>query len=196
MSKTSHTRQNILEKAFELIYKNGYQSTSVDDIIATIAVTKGAFYYYFKTKDKMGVAIINEILKPSMQDTFIIPLENSSNPIEKIYEMIHFFLFENPFMKFEYGCPTGNLINDTSNRHIEISKAMNELIFDWQTSFEKAIQRSIEKGILKNNIDPKQITYFIISSYWGIRHFSKVYNNNDCYYNYLKELRRYLDNLK
>jgi TetR/AcrR family transcriptional repressor of nem operon len=71
MKKAESTRLNILQKAFELIYVNGYQTTSVDDIIATTKVTKGAFYYHFKTKDEMGIAIINEILKPTLSAGFI-----------------------------------------------------------------------------------------------------------------------------
>jgi TetR/AcrR family transcriptional regulator, transcriptional repressor for nem operon len=65
MSKATATRLNLLQKAFELIYTKGYQTTSIDDILATTQVTKGAFYYHFKTKDDMGLAIIHEILKPS-----------------------------------------------------------------------------------------------------------------------------------
>lgn len=43
MKKSANTRATILQQAFELIYKKGYQSTSIDEIIATTKVTKGAF---------------------------------------------------------------------------------------------------------------------------------------------------------
>ncbi|GAA6766408.1 hypothetical protein AAFH68_23500 [Flavobacterium sp. CGRL1] len=52
MSKAVNTRLTILHKAFELIYTKGYQTTSVDEIIATTQVTKGAFYYHLKIKMK------------------------------------------------------------------------------------------------------------------------------------------------
>jgi AcrR family transcriptional regulator len=58
MKKSAATRLMILEKAFELIYAKGYQTTSIDDIIATTKVTKGAFYYHFKTKDEMGLLLL------------------------------------------------------------------------------------------------------------------------------------------
>ena len=61
MKKAEAKRLNILRKAFELVYVNGYLTTSINDIIATTKVTKGAFYYHFKTKDEMGLAIVNEI---------------------------------------------------------------------------------------------------------------------------------------
>jgi len=60
MSKAQDTRMTILRKAFELIYRQGYQATSIDEIIATTAVTKGALFYHFKNKEEMGLAIINE----------------------------------------------------------------------------------------------------------------------------------------
>ena len=52
--KAAATRLNILQKAFGLVYQNGYRTTSVDDIIATTQVTKGAFFYHFKHKDGNG----------------------------------------------------------------------------------------------------------------------------------------------
>src|SRR5690606_27776609 len=85
MKKAEATRLTILQKAFELIYVKGYQTTSIDDIIATTQVTKGAFYYHFKTKDEMGVAIINEILKPTLSNSFIKPLQKDQNPLDGIY---------------------------------------------------------------------------------------------------------------
>lgn len=43
MKKSQATRIDILKKAFQLIYPKGYQATSIDDILATTKVTKGAF---------------------------------------------------------------------------------------------------------------------------------------------------------
>lgn len=196
MTKASNTRHSILEKAFDLIYKKGYQTTSIDEIIATTKVTKGAFYYHFKTKDEMGIAIINEIVKPTMQNAFIIPLQNASKPIEDIYLMTKSLLLENPYLKPEYGCPASNLTQEMTPWNFEFSKALNELILDWQVTIENSIKTEIENGNVRNNISPKQVAYFIISSYWGIRNFGKIYNNTDCYEAYLKELKLYLNSLK
>src|SRR3954467_13407140 len=112
MSKAANTRFTILQKAFELIYANGYQATSIDDIIATTQVTKGAFYYHFKTKDEMGLAIINELLKPSFAATFIKPLLSEGNTIDKIYDMMYEILMKNDFLKVEYGCPAANFTQE------------------------------------------------------------------------------------
>ena len=103
MKKAAATRLNILQKAFELIYARGYQATSIDEIIATTQVTKGAFFYHFKNKDEMGLAIIEEMLKPTLNNSFISPLERDENPIPAIYNLMRHLLTRDKFLKPEYG---------------------------------------------------------------------------------------------
>lgn len=195
MKKASATRHSILEKAFEIIYTKGYQTTSIDEIIATTKVTKGAFYYHFKTKDEMGLAIINEILKPTMKNDFIKPLQDAKNPIKEIYDMTKGLLLENPFLKLEYGCPAGNLAQEMTPWNVEFGKALAELTSEWQQAIENSIKNARENGTVRDSVDPQQVAYFIMSGYWGIRNFGKVYNNTDCYHSYLKELKIYLNSL-
>jgi len=195
MTKASTTRHTILEKAFEIIYTKGYQTTSIDEIIATTKVTKGAFFYHFKTKDEMGLAIINEIVKPTMQNAFIKPLLDSKNPIKAIYDMTKALLFDNPFLKLEYGCPAGNLTQEMTPWNVEFGKALSELILEWQQTIENCIKSGKANGTVRKNVNTQQVAYFIMSGYWGIRNFGKVYNSADCYHSYLKELKIYLNNL-
>lgn len=195
MTKASSTRQTILNKAFEIIYTKGYQTTSIDEIIATTKVTKGAFYYHFKTKDDMGLAIINEILKPTMQEAFIKPLKEAKNPIKEIYDMLKTLLFDTPLLKFEYGCPAGNLTQEMTPWNAAFGKALSELILEWQHTIENCIEGGKANGTVKETVNAQQVAYFIMSSYWGIRNFGKVHNSPECYHPYLNELEIYLNKL-
>ncbi|KIQ22128.1 MULTISPECIES: TetR/AcrR family transcriptional regulator [Flavobacterium] len=196
MSKAANTRLTILQKAFELIYSKGYQTTSIDDIIATTQVTKGAFYYHFKTKDEMGVAIIEEILRPTMLESFIKPVENSANPIEDFYNMISYLLLDDPFLQVKYGCPVGNLTQEMTPWNNQFSKALTELVDQWKITIEKAVANAQKSGLIRKDVNGEQVAYFIMSGYWGIRNFGKLQDNNSCYIVYLKEFRNYLNSLK
>jgi TetR/AcrR family transcriptional regulator, transcriptional repressor for nem operon len=196
MAKASDTRFSILQKSFELIYTKGYQATSIDDIIATTNLTKGAFYYHFKSKDEMGIAIIEEIVKTSMKSVFSKSLENSVNPTHDLYAMIKHLLFDNPFLKLEYGCPAGNLTQEMTPWNKEFSNALSDAVKDLQLIIEKSIKKGRTLGLIRNDVNPKQVAYFIMSGYWGIRNFGKLYNSTDCYKSYLKELKFYLKSLK
>ena len=54
MAKTSSdTCSRIVRAAWELFYENGYDDTTVDDIVARSKTSKGSFYHYFIGKDAL-----------------------------------------------------------------------------------------------------------------------------------------------
>lgn len=47
------TKSIIIEAAWELFYEQGYDETTVDQIIEKSATSKGSFYHYFNSKDEL-----------------------------------------------------------------------------------------------------------------------------------------------
>jgi TetR/AcrR family transcriptional repressor of nem operon len=196
MKKAEATRSMILHKAFELIYVKGYQTTSIDDIIATTQVTKGAFYYHFKTKDEMGLAIINEVLKPTLASSFIEPLQGEQDPLNAIYNLMDSLLMKNEFLKVEYGCPASNFTQEMTPWNSEFNKALNELTREWTEAITATIERGKKSGVIRKEVNAKQVTTFVMSGYWGIRNLGKLENSKKVYISYLKQLKIYLNSLK
>lgn len=54
------TRQNLIAVATDLIRRNGYMATTVDEICARAGVTKGAFFHHFETKDRLAEACLEQ----------------------------------------------------------------------------------------------------------------------------------------
>jgi len=196
MSKASETRFNILQKAFELIYVKGYQATSIDDIIANTKVTKGAFFYHFKNKEEMGLAVINEIMFPLSNEKSFTSLEQSTNPVRDIYGLIKYLLLDHPFIQMKYGCPAANLTQEMSPINDDFSIALAKLVSRWHKAIEANINSGKKAGMIKSNTSGQQVAYFVMSGYWGIRNFGKLQSNEDCYIFYLKELKKYLKTLE
>ena len=48
-----NTRSRIVSAAWELFYENGYDDTTVDDIVERSGTSKGSFYHYFAGKDAL-----------------------------------------------------------------------------------------------------------------------------------------------
>jgi len=196
MKKAEATRLNILQKAFELIYVKGYQTTSIDEILATTQVTKGAFYYHFKNKDEMGLAIIDELLKPSFDATFIQPLEKEKNTAKALYDMMYELLMKNDFLKVEYGCPASNFTQEMAPWNKAFTKALNNLSEQWKQAIIKAVETGKKNGMVNAKTDGEQVAVFIMSGYWGIRNLGKLKNSKSVYQVYLKQLKNYLETLR
>ncbi|RWX03767.1 TetR/AcrR family transcriptional regulator [Flavobacterium cerinum] len=194
MSKAAATRLNILQKAFELVYKNGYRTTSIDEIIATTQVTKGAFFYHFKNKDEMGIAMINEVMYPGLYNDMVVPLVNSSEPITEIYDSMHALLLENPFFIVKYGCPAINLVEEMASYNETFKTALGRLTSQWQEAIATALENGKAAGKIRQDVNTAQVAQFILSGYGGIRNLGKIYGK-EIYTGHLNELKNYLNNL-
>jgi TetR/AcrR family transcriptional regulator, transcriptional repressor for nem operon len=196
MKKAEATRLSILQKSFELIYTKGYQTTSIDDILATTQVTKGAFYYHFKNKDEMGLAIINELLKPNFAAAFMRPLQSGGDPVKVVYDMMYQLLMKNEFMKVEHGCPAANFTQEMAPWHKDFTIALNDLADQWKNAIIQCIKNGKKSGSIRADVKPEQVAVFIMSGYWGIRNIGKLNNSKSVYLIYLKQLKDYLNSLQ
>jgi len=62
ITKEYHVRKNeLLDTAQELFFTKGYRRTSVDAIIKKVGVSKGTFYYYFKSKEDLMNTLVKRM---------------------------------------------------------------------------------------------------------------------------------------
>lgn len=184
----------ILRKAFELIYRQGYQATSIDEIVATTAVTKGALFYHFANKEEMGLAIINEILYPGLIPYMGAALNRSGEIRKDLYEMMKNLLLNAPFIKVEYGCPAVNLIDEMAPLNGAFRKALTRIIKEWQGAIETAIRKAQAEGQLGKDHDPYVVALYITANYGGARNMGKVFGAA-AYTTFLKGFKDYIDRL-
>ena len=194
-SKAGTTRLNILNKAFALVYKNGYQATSIDEIIATTQVTKGALYYHFKNKDEMGLAIIREVMYPAMHATMVAPLIDTKDPQNEIYRMMKAVLNDESFFNIQYGCPAVNLIGEMAPSNVHFATALKKLIEEWKGTIVTSLEAAKKMQTVRSDVDSEQVAIFVLSGYSGIRNLGKLLGKS-CYATYLKELKDYLKTIK
>lgn len=195
MKKAAATRMLILQKAFETIYSKGYHNASVDEILELTHVTKGAFYYHFKNKEEMGLAVISEIMAPGMRDSLIAPLAHSQNAIDDIYRMVKALLFETPGLDPKFGCPAANLVQEMAGIHPEFAKSLEKLTLELQQAIADALQSGKQSGTIKSETDVQNAALYIMSGYWGIRNYAKLSGASESYMPYLQQLKNYLSGL-
>lgn len=54
-----NTKDKLIDAAVSLIAVKGFNSTGIAEILAQVKVPKGSFYHYFKSKDDLGLAVID-----------------------------------------------------------------------------------------------------------------------------------------
>ncbi|NNH79556.1 TetR/AcrR family transcriptional regulator [Rhizobium laguerreae] len=104
------TRLQIVEAADRLFYERGFEATSFADIAAVVGLSRGNFYYHFKTKDEILDGVIAHRLSKTkaMLDAWQAGAEA---PGERIRSFIH-MLIMNQTKIMAFGCPVGTLCNE------------------------------------------------------------------------------------
>src|SRR6202050_5527838 len=82
------TRERLLRAGSGEIYKSGFQSASLEAILGSAGVTKGALYYHFKNKEALGYAVVEEIISPDVRGTWVRSLQSVKDPIEALIGIV------------------------------------------------------------------------------------------------------------
>jgi len=88
VKKASERHNEILQKAQELFYKNGYNKTSVNMVIEALGISKGAFYHYFKSKEELLDCLSDDLttnIKLKIQAEINGPNLNAIDKLNKMY---------------------------------------------------------------------------------------------------------------
>ncbi|MGO7039019.1 TetR/AcrR family transcriptional regulator [Rhizobium acaciae] len=126
------TRQQIVEAADKLFYERGFEATSFADIAAVVGLSRGNFYYHFKTKDEIleGVIALRLSKTQAMFDAWQI---EAKTPTDRIHSFIQ-ILIMNQTKIMAYGCPVGTLCSELAKLdHIAKNRATEifTLFRDW-----------------------------------------------------------------
>ncbi len=74
----------ILNAARELFFQEGYDNTSVDSIIKKLDIAKGTLYYYFKNKEELLGAIVDDTLNAIIKQAQTLAENRELKAIEKL----------------------------------------------------------------------------------------------------------------
>lgn len=126
------TRKQIVDAADALFYGQGYAQTSFADIAAAVKISRGNFYYHFKTKDEILDAVIDKRLadREAMLASWD---ETAEDPAKRIACFIRIVIV-NKTKIMAYGCPVGTLTSELAKlEHASKEKAnqIMALFRDW-----------------------------------------------------------------
>lgn len=111
MPRKSDKREKLLKAARRLIHRQGYQQTTLAHIAAESGVPLGNVYYYFKTKDDIVRAVVED--RTSRFIALTEDWEELSDPVERLLGFL-----EMPTTICSsiaaHGCPVGSLAQELS----------------------------------------------------------------------------------
>jgi len=167
-AKGAATRDQILDAATRLIHLKGYQPTSLDDVLRESGVGKGNFYYYFKSKEDLGHAIIDRLVRGFVERT-LEPIfsDMSLGPVAQLHAFLDRVLEAQRQRNCVGGCPMGNLASELSDVHEGFRQRLAGIFLQWRSTLTEALNRARAGGILRSDCDPVGLAQFVVATLEG-----------------------------
>ena len=102
-------RARILDAAFELFQRKGFNATSIHEIVALARVTGGALHHHFPTKQALGEAVIAESIVSAVEDSWLEPVRSAADGRVGILQVFSTLAAELDAQGSVRGCPVNNL---------------------------------------------------------------------------------------
>jgi AcrR family transcriptional regulator len=161
----------LLQAAFREIYRSGFQSASLDAILAAAGVTKGALYHHFGSKEALGYAVIEEIIAPDNRSQWLRPLRNARDPIDALIGCVE----ELPVRPEDVrgGCALNNLAQEMSPLHPGFRKRLETAFRTWQHGVASVLREGQTHGKVRRDVDPAEAAGFLIAVVEGYGSLAK-----------------------
>jgi AcrR family transcriptional regulator len=165
------TRERLLRAASREIYRTGFQSASLDTILSSAGVTKGALYHHFENKEALGYAVVEEVISRNVRRTWVQPLRSVKDPIDALIGIVR----DIPVRPENVcgGCELNNLAQEMSPLDAGFRKRL-EVIFDaWREAAASVLRQGQLHGSVRRDVEPTDAAALLIAMVEGYGSLAK-----------------------
>lgn len=157
-------KEKLTNVSVALFEKKGFSQTSIQDIVNELNVTKGTFYYYFPSKEKLLMDIHLDYITHLLNRQELIINNKEKLCKEKLEEIVEMLIFDISD-KGSSGLVFFREVRHLINVNIDIIKAKRD---KFRFNIEKVIEQGVKSGEFRSDLQVSLITFGIL----GITNYS------------------------
>ena len=179
------TRDHIVEAADQLFYQRGYEHTSFADIADAVKISRGNFYYHFKSKDEILNAVISLRLAKTRNMLRQWEIEGQQ-PEDRIRSFINILIMNRAKIK-KYGCPVGSLCTELAKLNHTTQAEANKLF----TLFRTWLRRQFTQ--LGHKQDADKLAMHVLARSQGVATLANTFRDEKFIKQEVKLMSDWLD---
>ena len=174
MSRKIQRKEQILDAALLVIVENGYHQSRMDDIVSTSGLSKGAIYWYYKSKKDVYLDLVNHWVVRYSNSLLKLTQKNisSSEQLKNLFETF-FHQFEKDPIVFKALLEFWSL----AGRDAEFNIKLEKVTYNFIQYIESIIKKGVESGEFKQ-VNPNIAAMSIMVVIEGISWFTLFEKNS------------------
>lgn len=189
------TKRRLLEAAVQLMLKQGFTATTVDQVCAEAGLTKGSFFHYFKTKDEIGQAAVEFFTCGQQAMLANAPFHLLPDPLERFHGLLDFFAAFTRNPDFPKACLAGNLSQELAPTHNEIRCCCASNFNGWIGTVAGMLRQAKTAHQPVVDFDPESVAAMALSLLQGSILLAKAMQDVGIILKNIEHCRAYVDGL-
>jgi AcrR family transcriptional regulator len=159
--RKSLTRDRIVQAALYLFWLQGYTATGIAEILERSQAKAGSFYYFFKTKEALLLAVL-DLYVQTLQPIVVAPvLSEIADPVGRVFGILEFYRRNLLATGCTYGCPIGRLALEIPEEQFRVHKRLADNFDGWTAAVEKCLQDASDRFPKGTNL--KTLSQFVLT---------------------------------
>jgi AcrR family transcriptional regulator len=156
-------RKEIMYTSAQFFLNQGYEETSINMIVEHLGIAKGTFYHYFKSKEEILGAILEEYLERFAQQIRLLASDKNVNSSKKLEFVLKSVLKSDDE-------PKHLTAHVEDNKSAKLHQMMEDKFYEkFKPIFLSILQQGIEEGIFKSSY-PEELTEVLLIGVRGYMH--------------------------
>ncbi len=177
-------KDKILQSGLAVFHEFGYHASGVQTVVDHAGAPKGSFYNHFKSKDELGLEVLNAYWRQS-EDMRAALRDSDQCPLDRISAHLAAFSVS------QSGCLVGNFTNEMANEP-QFREALRELYADWIADFESCIEDGQRDGSIRNDEAALTLAEFVVTALEGSVLKRKIDDDEQTLINFRKTMILFL----
>lgn len=161
-SSQEATADRICDAALDLFVKKGYRATTIDEIARRVRLTKGAVYYYFRSKADLLDKIVQRV-----RNEYPCEIPAGDGPQDKLVRFLH------TQAKWAIERPTNLLLMVLMSVEFKDTKShtkrkIDSIYVDMSDAIATIIDEGKQLGVFSSPLSSRQISAFYVAAHDGM----------------------------
>ena len=165
-TKGQRTRDDILQTSARLFSLHGYHNTSTADILDAVTISKGAFYYHFRSKQDLAQAILTQ-MRADYQQKLIKPVMALESPGSRPNAMLEMLVELNGSNSWFNCLLLVRLALDFTQMDSPLTLQINEIMVWLNDIWLQLIVEAQSLGSVRSDLDPRDLAQMLFAALSG-----------------------------
>lgn len=165
-------REEVLDRALDTFWYQGYEATSMQDLVDAMDISRASLYNAFGSKHDLFLEVLQHYEKQRLSQTLgtLHEVDSVKAAIRAIFEQTA----DEAACADRRGCLLTNTATELCARDAECAEQVQRNFARLEAAFEEALQRGQSSGELSDTLDLQALARFFTTSLQGLRVMAKT----------------------